>query len=82
MTASSSERLSKLADFPTATDLTSQLQAQLKLISSPLENVIVTQLDKSTVWAYGFRFGKYEQKFTASRTPSGAVKKGSIRFYD
>ena len=79
---STQARLSRLADFPTVTNLTSQLQAQLSLISSPLENVIVTQLDKSTIWAYGFRFGKFEQKFTASRTPSGSVKKGSIRFYD
>ena len=66
----------------TANTLSSQLQKQLTLISSPLENIIINQLDKSTIWAFGYRFGKFEQKFTASRTPSGSVKKGSIRFYD
>ena len=62
--------------------ITSQLEAQLKLISSPLEGIAVTQIDKSSIYAMGFRFGKYEQKFTAARTASGAIKKGSIRFYD
>ena len=66
----------------TANTLSSQLQKQLTLISSPLENIIINQLDKNTIWAFGYRFGKFEQKFTASRTPSGSVKKGSIRFYD
>ena len=51
-------------------------------IDPEVNNLIINQLDKNTIWAFGYRFGKFEQKFTASRTPSGSVKNGSIRFYD
>jgi hypothetical protein len=64
-------------------NLVEQAQQQLKKISvTQMQNIEILQKDKSTVWFRGMMFGKYEEKFTVSLTPTGKVKNASVRFYE
>jgi hypothetical protein len=68
------------------TNLTDQAYNELKKISAhtgiAAETIAITQMDKSTIYFKALKFGKYEEKFTVLRTKTGAVKKGSVRFYN
>ena len=47
------------------------------------DNIVIVQTDASTVWCRVFlNGGKQEEKLTASLTPTGKIKKGSINRYD
>ena len=64
-------------------NLTQQIETQLERISAlnGISDITITQIDKSTIYCKATKFGKYEEKFTVERTPTGKVKKGSVRFY-
>jgi len=43
--------------------------------------IVITQKDKSTIWANVYRFGgKYVERLTACLTPAGRIKKNSVRY--
>jgi len=60
--------------------LSEQAEIKLAKISVVMTGVNVTQLDKSTAWFIGFRFGR-EERFTCARDENGNLT-GNIRFYE
>ena len=47
------------------------------------DDIVIVQSDKSTIWARVYRFDrKYTEKITVALTPTGRVRKNSVRFYE
>ena len=66
----------------TQQDTIALAEKELSRISVKMIAIAVTQRDQSTVWFKGIRFGDTVESFTVALTPTGKIKKGSIRFYE